>query len=285
MERRQVRTVGRRDPIRPGRRQDRPSAWEAARGITAACNRLLPTEQRPSSRQHAPAATRRYLHEHPDEPLAIRPTTPTRARKRHREELTPLPEPISHGLDSDAKIDLGDVAALMSEAIAWIGGRPREQQILRVLVVFEDAPHTLAEIAQKFDLSTERIRQIESRGLAILVRQARKPDTPGAVLAALLHLPGPDAPDEAFADRVATIATSESEAPARVAIPFLLCAAVSGMRSVFFMSMCTMWPGLLAIIFCGSRLVPPFGSMNFRRFKPSCASSRVIVRRLTGVPW
>lgn len=186
----------------------------------------MPTEQRPSSRQHAPAATRRYLHEHPDEPLAIRPTTPTRARKRHREELTPLPEPISHGLDSDAKIDLGDVAALMSEAIAWIGGRPREQQILRVLVVFEDAPHTLAEIAQKFDLSTERIRQIESRGLAILVRQARKPDTPGAVLAALLHLPGPDAPDEAFADRVATIATSESEAPARVAIPFLLCAAV-----------------------------------------------------------
>ena len=58
----------------------------------------------------------------------------------------------------------------------------------------------------------------------------------------------------------------------------------SGMRPTFFTSRCTMWPGRLALMLCGSRFVSPFGSMNFRRFRPSCAKSRVMVRRLTGVP-
>ncbi len=197
-----------------------------AGGITAACNRLLPTEQQPSSRHHAPAVLNRYLHEHPDEPLAIRPATPKRSRKRPREEGTPLPEPTRHDLDSDAQLEPGDAAALTSEAISWLDGKPREQQILRMRVGFQDAPHTLAEIAERFRLSRERIRQIEARALTLLVRQARKPGSPGATLAALLHLPNnPDALDEAFADRIITIVASEFVAPARVAVPFLLCAA------------------------------------------------------------
>jgi len=200
-----------------------------AGGITSACNRLLPTEQQPSSRQHAPAVLNRYLHEHPDEPLAIAPATPRGSRKRPREEVTPLPGPTRHDLDSDAQLESGDAAALTSEAISWLERRPREQQILRMRVGFEDAPHTLAEIAGEFGLSRERIRQIEARALTLLVRQARKPGTPGAILAALLHLPdNPDALDEAFAERIATIVASEFVAPARVAIPFLLCAAGVG---------------------------------------------------------
>jgi len=193
-------------------------------GITAACNRLLPAEQRPFSREHAPATLNRYLQEHPDEPLAIRPTTPGKPRRSPREVVTPLPEHARHGHDSGAQLEPGDAAALTSEAIAWLE-RPREQQILRMRVGIEDAPHTLAEIAGEFGLSGERIRQIEARALTLLVRQARNPGTPGAALAALLHLPSPDGVDEAFADRIAAIVASEFQAPARVAIPFLLCAA------------------------------------------------------------
>lgn len=196
-----------------------------ASGITAACNRLLPAEQRPSSRQHAPAALSRYLHEHPDVPLTIRPTPKRRPRRSPWEVVTPLPEPTRHGLDSGAQLEPGDAAALTSEAISWLEGRPREQRILRMRVGVEDAPHTLAEIAGEFGLSGERIRQIEARALTLLVRQARKPGTPGAALAALLHLPSPDAVDEAFAERIAAIVASEFAAPARVSIPFLLCAA------------------------------------------------------------
>lgn len=194
-------------------------------GITAACNRLLPAEQRPSSRKHAPAALSRYLREHPNESLAIRPATPKRPRKRPREVATPLPETTRHSLDSGAELEPGDAAALTSEAMSWLEGQPREQQILRMRVGIEDAPHTLAEIAGEFGLSGERIRQIEARALTLLVRQARKPGTPGAALAALLHLPSLDGVDEAYADRIAAIVASEFEAPARVAIPFLLCAA------------------------------------------------------------
>lgn len=198
-------------------------------GITSACNRLLPTEQRPSSCQHAPAALNRFLHEHPDEPLAIGPATPRRPRKQPREEVTPLPGPTRHGLGSNAQLESGDAASLTSEAISRLEGRSREQQILRMRVGFEDAPHTLAEIAEEFGLSRERIRQIEARALTLLVRQARKPGTPGATLAALLHLPdNPDALDEAFAERIATIVAAEFVAPTRVAIPLLLCAAGVG---------------------------------------------------------
>jgi hypothetical protein len=41
-----------------------------------------------------------------------------------------------------------------------------------------------------------------------------------------------------------------------------------------------MCPGRSAMICCACRSVSQFGSMNFRRFKPSCARSRVMVRRL-----
>ncbi|WP_415124973.1 sigma factor-like helix-turn-helix DNA-binding protein [Microbacterium sp.] len=195
-------------------------------GITAACNRLLPTEHRSSSRRHAPTVLSLYLHEHPDAPLAAIPLlTSRRHRKPRYEECMPLPVPTSRGLDFGAQLEPGDAAALAFEAVSWLDGRPREKQVLRMRLGFQGAPRTLAEIAGRFGVSGERIRQIEARALALLVRQARKPGTPGATLAALLHLPIPDAFDEAFAERVATIVASEFEAPIGVAIPFLLCAA------------------------------------------------------------
>lgn len=199
---------------------ERPSG-----GIAAACNRLLPTGQRPSSHQHAPAALHRCLQEHPDGTLAIPPATMTRRKKRSEEEFTPLPERTAEGLAADAQFEPGDAAALTSEAIAGLEGKPREQRILRMRVGFEEAPHTLAEIAKQLGVSSERIRQIQTRAFTLLVRQGRKAGTPGAALAARLHLPSPDALDEAFADRIATIVSAEFEAPSRVAIPILQCAA------------------------------------------------------------
>lgn len=54
----------------------------------------------------------------------------------------------------------------------------------------------------------------------------------------------------------------------------------------FFTSRCTMYPGCFAVIVWISRFVSvsPFGSMNRRRFRPSWARCRVIVRRLTATP-
>ncbi|MEX3510947.1 sigma factor-like helix-turn-helix DNA-binding protein [Kocuria carniphila] len=198
-------------------------------GITAACNRLLPPEWRESTRQHAPATLARFLEERPGEDLKIPPMNAQRPRPRARTSeptLTPLPETARLDRDDEAvSLESGDAAVLAFEAVAWLEGKPREQQILRMRVGLDDAPHTLAEIGEQFSLSGERIRQIESRALTLLVRQARKSGTPGEALAALLRLPGPDGVDEAFADRIAALVASEFDAPARVAIPFLLCAA------------------------------------------------------------
>lgn len=58
----------------------------------------------------------------------------------------------------------------------------------------------------------------------------------------------------------------------------------SGIRPTFFTSRCTMCPGCFAVIVLTSRFVSPLGSMNRRRFRPSCARCRVTVRRLTATP-
>ncbi|BAJ73199.1 DNA-directed RNA polymerase, sigma subunit (sigma70/sigma32) [Microbacterium testaceum StLB037] len=196
-----------------------------AGAISAACNRLLPAEEQPRSRRHAPAALTRYLAEHPDERLVIQRTASGRSR-RGSDDAILLVRPSAGLLPvTEALLEPGDAAALLSEALAGLEGKPREQKILRMRVGFEGAPRTLAEIAREFDLSRERIRQIESRARNILVHQARTPGSPGSVLASLLHLPSADLVDEAFAGRIATIAMSEFEAPSRVTIPLLLSAA------------------------------------------------------------
>jgi hypothetical protein len=195
-------------------------------GITAACNRLLPAKLQESDYHHAPATLGRHLRENPGERLEIAPRKTKRSRKRASEpKLIPLPETAGQTLDDTAQLEPGDAATLATEAVAWLEGKPREQQILRMRLGLGTAPHTLAEIAEPFGLSRERIRQIYEKALTLLVRQARIPNTPGEALAALLRLPGPDGIDEAFAERIAALASSEFEAPTRVTVAFLLCAA------------------------------------------------------------
>lgn len=196
-------------------------------GIAAACNRLLPPEQRESNRVHAPAALGRLLQDRPNEPLEVPPKKANRSRKHASEpKLAPLPETAGHDNDDRAaQLEPGDAATLATEAVARLEEKPREQRILRMRLGLTSAPHTLAEIAERFGLSRERIRQIQERALALLVRRARTPGTPGEALAALLRLPGPDGIDGAFAERIAALAASEFEAPTRISIPFLLCAA------------------------------------------------------------
>src|SRR5699024_6974835 len=102
---------------------------------------------------------------------------------------------------------------------------PREQKILRLRLGIDDDPHTLEEIGQQFGVTRERIRQLQNRALSLLVRRARRPGTPGSMLAGLLDVPRSRGFDEDFAERIAAIAAAEFNAPGRTSIPFLLCAA------------------------------------------------------------
>lgn len=216
------------DEIRRGRSiEEIALAHGRARGgIISACNRLLPADRRTATHQNAPVALRRYLRENPDtvlEPPA--PSPRSRRRRRRRDEPEPLPPPTITAVTSDVKLEPGDAAALVSDAISSLGSSPRDQTILRLRLGLDDEPHTLAEIAERFVVSAERIRQIQNAGLAKLVRVARYGDTPGAALASLLRLPPSLAIDESFADRMTDIVRADFEAPTPLSILFLLCTA------------------------------------------------------------
>ena len=76
-------------------------------------------------------------------------------------------------------------AALMKEAFATL--RPREQEILTLRFGLEnDSPMTLEAIGKRYDLTRERIRQIENEGLQKLrIRMARKDTLTGEGMVAL----------------------------------------------------------------------------------------------------
>ena len=61
-------------------------------------------------------------------------------------------------------------ADIEQEATALLGGLPDfEREVLRLRFgIGHDREHTLQEIGKKFDLTRERIRQIELKALAVL---------------------------------------------------------------------------------------------------------------------
>jgi RNA polymerase primary sigma factor len=100
--------------------------------------------------------------------------------KQHRRPLVSLSTPI----DDTGEVELGDVladeaaiapydaaaAALERQALEHQLSRlaPREQEVLRLRFGLDEAPQTLAEIGEKYDVTRERIRQIEARALGKL---------------------------------------------------------------------------------------------------------------------
>lgn len=197
-------------------------------GILSACNRLLPPDRQPDSDQNALVALRRHLSENPTPPL-IPPTRARRPRrKRREEEVSPLPTPRFPRPDTTADLQPGDAVTLVSEAISSLGGNRRDQTILRLRLGLDDAPHTLAEIADRFVISAERVRQLQNRALTALVRQGRSEGTPGSTLAALLDLPGVEGIDDSFADRMIAVVRTDFDAPTERAVLFVLCAAGVG---------------------------------------------------------
>lgn len=208
-------------------------------GITSACRRLLPPDQRRISSDSAPAVLALYLREDPSEVLE-NPYLKRSVRRRQRaapdsaasqsaSSTTPSDSTerseISEHLDiadRSAEWEPGDASTLSGEAIASLEGKLREQKILRLRLGIGDDPHTLAEIGQQFGVTRERIRQIQTRALSLLVRRARRPGTPGNMLARLLDLPDSGELEEESVERIAAIAAAEFNAPGRTSIPIML---------------------------------------------------------------
>lgn len=206
------------------------------RAITSACRRLLPAEQQAVDNDAAFATLSLYLRDDPPGILGNLPPRVTDGYRWRPKIATPPVEPSTAHDDSAPAADLdldeetmelepGDAAALSSEALSLLENRPREQKILRMRIGIDDDPHTFAEIGHHFGVTGARIQQIQKRALTLLVRQARKPGTPGSLLAKLLRIPGPDGFGEDFAERIANIASEEFDSPPDLSIRFLLCAA------------------------------------------------------------
>lgn len=211
-------------------------------GITSACRRLLPPDQRKISSDSAPAVLALYLHENPSEVLE-NPYIKRRAHRRQRaapdatasQSVSPAtPSDSTERSEQSEQLDIadrspewepGDASALSGEAVASLEKKLREQRILRLRLGIGDEPHTLAEIGQQFGVTRERIRQIQNRALSLLVRRARRPGTPGNMLARLLDLPHSGELDEESVERIAAIAAAEFNAPGRTSIPIMLGAA------------------------------------------------------------
>lgn len=206
------------------------------RAITSACRRLLPAEQQEVDSDNAFAALALYLR---DDPPGILGNLPLRVTGGHqwRPKLATPPVELPIAQESRApaadpdpdeesmELEPGDAATLSSEALSWLENKPREQKILRMRIGIDDDPHTFAEIGHHFGVTGTRIQQIQKRALSLLVRQARKPGTPGNLLAKLLQIPDSDGLGEDFAERIARIAAEEFNSPPDLSIRFLLCAA------------------------------------------------------------
>jgi RNA polymerase primary sigma factor len=101
--------------------------------------------------------------------------------RQHRQALVSLSAPVG---SDDSGVELGDLlsgddaeapferaaAALERQALEVQLARlhPREQAVIRARFGLDDDPLTLSEIGEAFELTRERIRQIEARALGKL---------------------------------------------------------------------------------------------------------------------
>jgi hypothetical protein len=101
---------------------------------------------------------------------------------RNDEDIPPLPclpIDVEECFDPEEDMQKKEMVEVVRDLLDSLS--PRESKVLRLRFGFDCPEFTLEEIGNIFDLSRERIRQIESRGL----RKFKKPERLGILLAHL----------------------------------------------------------------------------------------------------
>lgn len=179
-------------------------------GISSAVRRLLPPALFPDNRSNSVNAFARYLNEtkNVDRQLMINvicPSSLTGGVLEQYQEAEIRVEFVGHGVSSRAKVSRevnytqegrqrktsitdseflnyeardADVLVLVSAAVASLT-KERDRDLLLMRLGVEEQPLTLDEIGAKWDVSRERVRQIQERAFRRLASQARREGTPG----------------------------------------------------------------------------------------------------------
>ena len=92
---------------------------------------------------------------------------------RNDDDLPPLPEfePDAQEVDPEEELFKKEISFVVSEVLD--GLPPRLAKIIRMRFGFGCKAHDLEEIAQMYDLSRERIRQIEAKAIRMLKAPGR----------------------------------------------------------------------------------------------------------------
>lgn len=112
-----------------------------------------------------------------------------------------------------------DVLVLVSVAVASLS-KERDRDVLLMRLGVEEQPLTLDEIGVKWDVSRERVRQIQERAFRRLASQARREGTPGAALKKLIE--SACSSSDAVAVWVLNIVHRDFIIPPRLATKFIL---------------------------------------------------------------
>ncbi|EDX0051813.1 hypothetical protein IC374_004812 [Salmonella enterica] len=132
-----------------------------------------------------------------------------------RQRNTPITD--SEFLNYEARD--ADVLVLVSVAVASLS-KERDRDVLLMRLGVEEQPLTLDEIGVKWDVSRERVRQIQERAFRRLASQARREGTPGAALKKLIE--SACSSSDAVAVWVLNIVHSDFIIPPRLATKFIL---------------------------------------------------------------
>lgn len=229
-------------------------------GISWAAMRLIPPALRPDSHTQSVDVLARYLREaeEVDQRSIVAAVCPAVGTPVHdvqvRDSANP-PPPAGQSVLSNATVsktdddtqagDLreifaanaepsvynaigSDVVMLVSAAVTGISGE-RDRNVLEKRLGMEE-PLTLAEIGAEWDISGERVRQIQERGFRRLAARARIEGTPGATLKKLLE-PISASPDD-LVEWLFNIVRRDFMISQGLAARFILCTAGFPKRQV-----------------------------------------------------
>ncbi|EHQ1051266.1 hypothetical protein KQL11_004444 [Salmonella enterica] len=220
-------------------------------GISSAVRRLLPPDLLQDNRSNSVNAFARYLNETKNIDRqsminAICPYSVTGEELDQYQEAEIRASLVGQGVSSKAKVLRkinytqegwqrntpitdseflnyeargADVLVLVSVAVASLS-KERDRVILLMRIGVEEQPLTLDEIGVKWDVSRERVRQIQERAFKRLASQAHREGTPGTVLKKLIELACSSS--DAVAVWVLNIVHSDFMIPPRLVTKFIL---------------------------------------------------------------
>ncbi|RJT17803.1 sigma factor-like helix-turn-helix DNA-binding protein [Buttiauxella izardii] len=137
---------------------------------------------------------------------------------------TPVEKKITDFVSNTEFLDYvaseSDVIMLVSAAVESLS-KERDRDVLLMRLGTDEHPHTLAEIAFKWGISRERVRQIQERAFRRLAANSRDEGTPGAALKKLIKAVS-DSPYE-IAIWAHRIAHRDFMTSPKLAANFILC--------------------------------------------------------------